>query len=393
MENKKIYCFVSSWLTTYGGNDGNGGIHVFRMAEDGSLEKTDRVSDELAIGYVASSPDGKYLYGINETKKFSNMDVYGGSVNAYSFDPEKGKLKFVNNTPTVGVFPCFLTITHDGKYLLATNYGSVDTLVRSQKNENGGYTLQNIYDEGSVVLIPVGEDGKVQPVSSLQVHTETSVDPIRQIAVHPHSVNVDNTDQFAMVCDRGGDRIYSYRINREKNELELCDVFRTKAGTGPRHLAFHPTKPYFYVVSELLPMIASYKYDTETGKIEEINMISTEPENYKPRDYSNFGACTHPADVHVHPNGKYVYASNRGHNSIATFAVADDGALSFVTYMPSHGDTPRAFNFDPTGKFMFVTNQDSGNILTYRLGDDGTLEATGSVAYADQPVCIKFAEF
>jgi len=391
--NKKIYCFASAWEKTYGGNDGDGGIHVFEMADDGPLKETDRVNEELAVGYVCTSPDGSCLYGINETKKFSNTDMYGGSVLAYRIDQENGKLKLINTVPTVGVFPCFLTITLDGTHLIATNYGSVDTLVHSVQRADGGFELVRTFDEGSVVMLPVKPDGSVGEVSSLTVHDKTSVDPIRQISVHPHSVNVDPGDEFAMVCDRGGDRIYSYRIDKKNGRLIPCCELKTKEATAPRHLAFHPVRDLFYVVSELLPYIAAHSYDRKTGEMREINMISVEPENYAPRDYNSFPACTHPADVHVHPNGRFVYSSNRGHNSITTFAVDEEtGALSYVTNTPSQGLTPRTFGIDPTGRYLLAANQDTNTIITYSLGDDGSLVPTGSVAYANQPVCIKFLE-
>lgn len=393
MTKKKIYCFVSAWEKTYGGNDGNGGIHVFEMAENGSLTKVDRVNEELAIGYVCTSPDGKYLYGINETKKFSNTEMYGGSVLSYEIDRETGKLTFLNTVPTVGVFPCFLTMTREGTHLIATNYGSVDTLVHSVREEDGRLRLVRTFDEGSVVMLPIRDDGRVAEVTSLTVHDKTSVDPVRQISVHPHSVNVDPKDEFAMVCDRGGDRIYSYRIDKEGDKLIPCGELKTREATGPRHLAFHPTKDLFFVVSELLPYIAAYSFDREAGEMKEINMISVEPENYAPRDYNSFPACTHPADVHVHPNGKFVYSSNRGHNSITTFAVDEvTGALSYVTNTPSQGLTPRTFGIDPTGRYLLAANQDTNTIITFVLEDDGSLTPTGSVAYADQPVCLKFLE-
>lgn len=390
---KKTFCLISSWEKTYGGNDGNGGVHVFSMDGNGALKETDHVNEELAIGYLAITPDGKHVYGINETKAFSNTEVFGGSVLAYELDPEKGKLTFINTKPTVGVFPCFLTITGDGKYLLATNYGSLDAVVKSTQNADGSYSLTRIFDEGSVVMFPVCEDGSVADVSSLTVHTKTSVDPKRQISVHPHSVNVDPKDEIAAVCDRGGDRIYLYRIDKGSKKLTPLSEFRTKAGTGPRHLAFHPTKDLFYVVSELTPDIAAYQYDRATGVVTEINMISVEPERYVPRDYHDFGACTHPADIHVHPDGKFVYSSNRGHNSISTFAIDENtGAVSYVTSTSSQGLCPRSFAIDPSGKYMIVANQDTNTVFTFRIGDNGSLQATGDVAYADQPVCVKIIE-
>jgi len=390
--SKKTYVLVSAWQKTYGGSDGNCGILVFVFQPDGSLKKTDRVNSELAIGYLAASPSGKNVYGINETKMFSNTDMFGGSVLAYKLDAASGKLSFINTEPTVGVFPCFLTITQDGSHLIATNYGSVDTLVHSVRAADGSYSLQRSFDEGSVVVLPVKADGGVAKVSDLTVHTKTSIDPKRQISVHPHSVNVDPRDEFAMVCDRGGDRIYAYRINKAENRLELSGTFDTKPGTGPRHLCFHPTRDLFYVVSELLPYIAAYRFDRATGRIEELNMLSVEPEKYEPRDYNNFGACTHPADVHITPDGKYVYSSNRGHNSISCFAVEQDGSLRYLYSVASQGITPRSFAISPDGKYMIVSNQDTSTVFTWEIGADGSLTPTGSVAYVDQPVCVKFVE-
>lgn len=389
---KKTYCIISSWEKTYGGNDGDGGIHVYEMAPDGALTQTDWVNPELAIGYVAISPDGKYVYGINETKFFSNTDSFGGSVLAYELDAETGRLKFLNTVPTCGVFPCFLTIANDGSHLIATNYGSLDTTVHTVRKEDGTWSVVKAYDEGSVVLIPINADGTVAPVSSLTVHTKTSIDTKRQVSVHPHSVNVDPKDEFAFVCDRGGDLIYTYRLDKSAHKLIPCCEFHTKAGTGPRHLAFHPTKDLFYVVSELTPNIAAYSFNRATGEITEINMISCEHPNYHVKDAS-FGAGTHPADVHVHPNGKFVYASLRGMNAIGIYNIdAETGAVSFNNTLSSQGTTPRTFNFDPSGKYIMVTNQDTNTAYTFNLNDDSTITPTGHITYVDQPVCVKFTE-
>ena len=210
------------------------------------------------------------------------------------------------------------------------------------------------------------------------------VDPLSQLNPHAHSVNFDPGNRFVLVCDKGADRIYVFGVDLASGTLSEPRFIPSAPGSAPRHSVFHPRLPYAFVIHERIPGVSSLNFDASTGEISEIHTVSTLPDNFEGRN-----TC---ADIRVHPNGRFVYGSNRGHDSIAIFALDEStGRLSMTDLVPVQGATPRNFNFDPSGRYVFVCNQGSDSVVTFEADpDDGTLTPVGAVADVLKPACIKF---
>ncbi|WP_258000364.1 lactonase family protein [Bacillus sp. Marseille-P3661] len=392
--DNKVYMYVGSWQNTHGGNDGGGGIKVFEVNQkDGSFNLIATYADNMAVGSMAIASNKQVLYAVNETKVYGGLESFGGSVSAFSIDPETGLLSHINTKPTIGAFPCSIDIDPSESHVVIANYGSEDSIVSSIKNKNDKYELLKIPDEASIVLIPLDTDGQLGDVIDLVKHTKISgVDSIRQSAPHPHSVNIDPSGSFVAVCDRGGDTITIYSLDKTVGKLSHISELKTSAGLGPRNVCFSSTFPYFYVSCELVPKAIALNFNRESGEIAEINVETTIPSNYKPKSPEDFYSCTHPSDIKVHPNDKFVYVLNRAHNSIASFTVnLSTGKISFNGTTPSQGNGPRTMSFDPTGNFMYVGNQASGNLIVYKVDpNNGNLVPTGFVGYANNVGAINF---
>jgi 6-phosphogluconolactonase len=253
-------------------------------------------------------------------------------------------------------------VDHQGKNVLVANYGG-----------------------GSVAVLPVQEDGRLRPASSFIQHKGSSVDKGRQEGPHAHSINVDAGNRFAVAADLGLDKLLIYKFDADKGTLTANDPpFASVApGSGPRHFAFHPLAPYAYVINEMKSTVTAFNYDRNRGELKEIQTLSTLPEEVK-------GDST--AEVQVHPSGKFVYGSNRGHNSIAIFQVDDKtGRLTAAGHQPTGGKTPRNFGIDPTGRYLLAANQDSDTITVFRIDPkSGKLTPTGQKVDVPRPVCVKF---
>jgi 6-phosphogluconolactonase len=237
-------------------------------------------------------------------------------------------------------------------------------------------------------MYPVQVDGRLGAASDIVQHYGSSVDPERQTAPYAHSVNIDPDNRYALVADLGMDKVMVYRLDLEQGKLVPNDppFASLHAGAGPRHLAFHPNRKYVYVINELDSTMTAFSYLAEAGELSEIQTLSTLPEGY-PGEQSS---C---ADIHVAPSGKFVYGSNRGHDSIAIFAVdLATGKLSLVGHESTQGKTPRNFAIDPSGTFLLAANQDSSTVVSFRIDQQtGELHPTGDVAQIPTPVCLKFA--
>ena len=267
--------------------------------------------------------------------------------------------------------------------VIIANHGNYDASVRVVK-KNGVPEIEKIWDDGTVSMFSVRPDGTLDRASDVAILDRiTSVDAYSQRSSHAHSVNFDPSARMALAADKGTDRIYTYRIEKSRT-LANPKAFKTAPGIAPRHSSFHPRLPYVYVVNERESSLSVYRYDAATADITFIETVPTIPAG---------AARNTPADVHVHPNGRFVYSSNRGHNSLAIFRIDEaTGRLTLVDITPTQGNTPRAFNFDPTGRFIFAANQGSSNIVTFTADPEtGKLTPTGAKVEVPRPVCVKFA--
>ncbi|MBM3334017.1 lactonase family protein, partial [Candidatus Sumerlaeota bacterium] len=289
--------------------------------ETGKLSDPILVAETRNPSFVAIHQTGRFLYAVSE------MGGSGG-VSAFAIVPESGELKLLNQQPSGGAGPCHVNIDLTGKNVLVANYSS-----------------------GSASVIPIQPDGKLGTPTCVVQHEGSSVNPKRQAGPHAHSINVSPDNRFAFVADLGLDKVMIYRLDADKgtivaNKPAFASV---KPGAGPRHFAFHPSGEFAYVINELACTITAFSYDSVAGALTEIQTITTLPEGF-----SGTSSC---AEVRVHPNGKFLYGSNRGHDSIAAYWIdPEKGTLTFVAHQGTDIKTPRNFNIDPSGKFCLVAN-------------------------------------
>jgi 6-phosphogluconolactonase len=310
--------------------------------------------------FLAMDRDRGRLFCVNETAEWEGKP--GGSVSAFALNPETGDLRLLNSRSTHGADPCYLTIDSTGKFVLVANYTG-----------------------GSLAVLPVRNDGSLGEATNVVQHKGSSVKP-RQEGPHAHSVMLDSSGRFAYAADLGLDRVMIYRFDDRKGKLQASTpgFGSLQPGAGPRHLAFSPDGSVLYVANELDSTLTLFSVDRSTGSLKHRQTVSTLP--------SAFGGENFPADIHVAPSGKFVYVSNRGHDSIAVFAVdTKTGGVSPVQHEPTGGNWPRNFTIDPTGKYLLVANQRSDTITVFTIHpESGALAPNGQTAEVPSPVCLKF---
>ncbi|MGB2821626.1 MAG: lactonase family protein, partial [Phycisphaerae bacterium] len=258
--------------------------------------------------------------------------------------------------------PCHITVSREGKCLLGANYGG-----------------------GSVFVLPIGPDGRLGERTAFVQHKGRSVHPRRQAAPHAHSINLDAAGRFAFAADLGLDKVLVYRFDAAKGTLVPHDpaFAATAPGAGPRHFAMHPCGKWAYVINELNSTVTAFAYDAAKGALTAMQTISTLPDGF-----TGANSC---AEVQVHPSGKFLYGSNRGHESIAIFTIeAGTGRLRSLGQEPTQGKHPRNFSIDPTGTYLLAANRDTGNVVVFGIdGGTGALKATGHTVKAPGPSCVK----
>lgn len=337
------------------------GIYVAKFdASTGAVTAPELAAEIRNPSFVAIHPTGKFVYAVGEIDDFSGKKT--GAVSAFARDAKTGKLTLLNQQDSGGAAPCHIVVDPTGKTVLVANYTG-----------------------GSVSSYPIGDDGKLKPAASTIQHQGSSVDKGRQQAPHAHSINVDPSGKFAMAADLGLDKVLVYRFDAAAGTLSPNDPPSTSVapGSGPRHFAFHPSGKYAYVINEMLLTVTAFDYDAEKGSLTAKQTISTIPDK-NPGGYST-------AEIQVHPSGKFLYGSNRGHHSLAIFSIGDDGKLTAVGHVSTNGKTPRNFTIDPTGKYIFAANQDSSTVVVFKIDQEtGKLSRAGESLPVANPVCVKF---
>jgi 6-phosphogluconolactonase len=386
---KRLFAYVASWTSGPGIGVGNGGgISVFSVdTATGALTpvmRTGQEFDKMNTGYLAVHPNGQFLYATNEVESYDS-EYGGGAVLTFAISQADGSIAHVGTQPSMGVWPAYISIDKTGSRVTVANHGNYDPSVRVVK-KNGVPEIEKVWDDGTVALLPVKADGTLDRPSDVAVlERTTSVDKVTQRSAHAHSVNWDPSQRMVLVCDKGCDRVYTYRVANGSRMLADGKVLKTEPGIAPRHSSFHPRLPYVFVVNERQSSLSCYRYDANTADISLVQTIPTIPPDYTMNNS--------PADVHVHPSGTFVYSSNRGHNSIAIFRIDEtSGRMTLVDIISTLGSTPRGFNFEPSGRFLFAGNQGTGSIVTFAVnGDSGKLTPTGAKVDVPRPVCVQFA--
>ena len=347
---------VTLFVGTYT-RQGSEGIYTCVMdLETGALELRGITGNIENPSFLAVDPAGHHLYAVCETGDESDH----GGVTPFGINAD-GSLNELNRQSTGGPGPCHLAVDAQDTLVIAANYKG-----------------------GSVATLPLRPDGTLAKRSGFVQHEGTSVNPDRQDQPHAHSVTINASNNRAYVCDLGADTIVVYDINYDLAQLEHAVTIAAQPGQGPRHFAFHPSRPFAYVINELGSTVAVYTVDRQDGSLSERQMISTLPAEW-------IGSNT-TADIHVSPDGRFLYGSNRGHDSIALFQIdMTTGALDPIGHEPSQGQTPRNFAISPGGNFLLAENQDSGTIRTFAIdSNNGQLNDTGHVLEIPAPVCIVF---
>jgi len=347
--------WIGMWAPQNGEKEG-----IYRVTVDnetGAISKPEFAAEIGAPEFLAMSPDGKRLYAV------CSLPDGGSGVAAFEVSDDAKSLRLLNTQPTGDGEACHLAIDPTGKCLFTAQYGT-----------------------GSVCAYPLKEDGTIGTRTAHVRHTGSGPDRQRQQGPHPHSVNVDPTNQFVMVPDLGTDQVVIYKTNLEAGQIEQQGAGRTPPGGGPRHMKFHPSGKYAYVLNEMGLSVTAFSYDDKTGTLKEIQTISTLPEEM--REVS----CT-GSEIRIHPSGKFLYTANRGHDSIAAFKIdPQTGKLIFVELESIRGCHPRNFNIDPTGNFLIVAGRDSNTLSAFRINPDkGGLVYAGSIVNSPTPICVEFS--
>ncbi len=339
------------------------GIYAWRFQPaTGKLTEIGLAAETPNPSFLAVHPGQRFLYAASEISNFDGRKT--GAVSAFSIDPATGKLSLLNSVASHGTGPCHLAIDRTGKCLLVANYGG-----------------------GNAASIPIAADGRLKEAASVMQHSGSSVNPKRQQGPHAHSVNISPDNRFAVVADLGLDQVLVYKLRVANGTLEPNDppFAKVSPGSGPRHFAFHPDGRYAYVINELFSTVTAFRYDARRGALRELETIKTLPQDFT-------GDST-TAEVVVHPSGRFLYGSNRGHDSLTVFAIdRNTGKLTLVEHVPTQGRTPRNFAIDPTGGYLFAANQNSGSVVVFRIDrNTGRLTPTGDVLKVPIPVCVRFA--
>jgi len=352
-----MYAFVGCYTTADRNGTGTG-IRTYRMdPATGVWEYQSILEDITNPSFLALHPNERWLYC-----------VHGGSgqgVSAFAINQKHGTLKYINTQPSGGTNPVHLSIDPTGNCLVVANYTG-----------------------GTVAMLPISTDGAVgAPSSVLELTGEPGPDPVEQPGPHPHDIPLDRSGRFAVVPDKGLDRVFVFRLDTVQGKLVPTDQesVQSKPGAGPRHAAFHPNAPYLYVINELDSTVSTYRFHAQSGELTELQVTSSLPADFKQRSTG--------AEIAVAPSGQFVYASNRGHDSIVVFAVdPNSGQLKTIGWEPTQGRQPRHFALDPSGSFLYAANQASDCITTFAVDQaSGALKSTGQVVRTGSPVSIVFA--
>ena len=349
---------IDVYFGTYtSGDNGSKGIYRSRLDTDtGQLSTPVLAAEAKNPSFLEIHPNGRFIYAVSESGG-------AGTVSAYAIDPNTKNLKLLNSQPSGGSGPCHVNIDHAGKNALVANYGS-----------------------GSASVIPIAGDGKLSKPTGFVQHEGSSINPQRQKGPHAHSVNISPDNRFAFVADLGLDKVMIYKLDIEKGTITPNDpaFAKVKPGAGPRHFTFSIDGKYAYVINEMSGTITAFAYEPVSGALTEIQTITTLPDEFTGRH-----SC---AEVRVHPSGRFLYGSNRGHDSIAVYSIDPvKGTLTFVENERTDIKTPRNFNIDPTGKFCLVANQGADSVVVFKINPKtGALEPTGNKVAMGKPVCIRF---
>jgi 6-phosphogluconolactonase len=349
------------YVGTYTDDGKSAGIYLVHMdRQTGQLRLAGSVGAGANPSYHSVHPNRRILYAVNEVDKYDGRA--SGAVSSFSIASDTGLLTKLGEVPSEGAAPCYVSVDRSGRVVLVANY-------------NGG----------SVALLPVESNGALDAATSVVKHTGRGPVADRQGEPHAHCIVADPGNRFALAADLGADRVFVYRLDLGGKSLPHVEGGEgiARPGSGPRHIAFHPTLPLVFVANELDSTVSSYRFDAARGALSLLDSWSTLPSGWTGQNY--------PADIHIASSGRTLYVSNRGHNSIAVFPVSTTGALSVDQVVSTGGDWPRNFSLDPSERWLLVAHQRSNSIIVFaRDAEGGRLTPTQQRLELPSPVCLRF---
>jgi 6-phosphogluconolactonase len=341
------------YVGTYTKFFGSKGIYHFQFNEKtGTVSKGQLAAPASNPSFLVIHPNRHWLYAANERET--------GVINAYAIAPD-GRLQLLSRQSSRGAGPCHVSLDASHHFVFVANYNA-----------------------GTVASLPIQRDGAVGPAASFDQHHGGSVNHERQEGPHAHSIYAAPDNRFVYSCDLGNDKVEGYRFDEQNGTLTPSKTATAKIapGSGPRHLVLHP-HGYVYVINEMANTVTALRRDSETGAMHAFQTVHTLPTGFKQPNTT--------AEIALHPNGKFLYASNRGHDSLAVFAIGEGGRLSLVEHVSTQGKTPRFFTFDPSGRWLLAANQNSNDIFVFRADSHtGKLTPNGQKVNVGAPVCIEF---
>ena len=360
--NSKYFVYIGTYTEK---GSASKGIYAYRFdSATARLTAIGLAAETINPSFLAVHPNQRFVYAVNEVSDFKGEK--SGAVSAFAIDRATGKLTLLNQVASKGGGPCYITVDKSGKYVLVANY-----------------------EGGSVAVFPILQDGRLGEASSFVQHSGHGTNPQRQEGPHAHSIDMSRDNRVAIVDDLGLDETLVYRFDSTKGSLindasNDAEIAKAARGAGPRHFAFHPNGKFGYVVNEMQSSVTAFAYDAADGVLHPLQTISTLPKDSAKENTA--------AEIEVHPSGKFLYASNRGLDTIAVFAIDEHkGTLTSVEYIPTKGASPRSFEIAPGGSLFFAANEKSDNIVLFRINTQtGRLTPTGEVLEVSQPVCVKF---
>ncbi|RJX37696.1 lactonase family protein [Paenibacillus pinisoli] len=352
-EQRQLLVFTGSYAEA-----SDQGLRVFRLDESsGQLTETGSYAGLKNPTFIHVDAERKLLYSISEGVNADGQKA--GEAASFRIDVQEGTLRRISQRLTVAGTTCHIQRDQGNRFLTVTSY-------------HGGMTG----------LLRIEGDGSIGELADVRQHEGSSVDAERQDRPHPHSSFYSPDGRFLLVQDLGLDVIAVYRLDAEEGKLVAHDTVKLHGGAGPRHLTFHPSGKFAFVINELDSSITSLAYDASEGKLEVLGTVSTLPADYTGENGT--------AEIAISGDGRYLYGSNRGHDSIVVFGVnPENGSLSLIQHISSGGGHPRHFSLTPNGQYLLAANRDANNIVTFRVdAEKGTLQATGYEAEATKPVCV-----
>ena len=340
---------------------GSDGIYSCRFdSKTGKLAELGLAAESSQPSFLAVYSSAHFLYAVNEIKNFNGLP--SGAVSSFAIDSATGKLSLLNQVSSRGGGPAHIILDQTEKHAFVSNYKG-----------------------GSMAVLPVLEDGRLGEASAFVQNTGSSVNKKRQEGPHAHAVAMSCDNRFALLANLGLDQLIAYPFDSTNGMLgQEPNVTKTNPGSGPRHVVFDHIGKFLYVINELQSSVTTYSYDSIHGALHDSGTISTLPQG--------FAASNDAGEIAIHPSGKFIYASNRGHDSIAVFSIDPaKGTLTNIEFIPTRGKTPRNFAIDPTGLWLIAANQESDDIVVFRIdGKTGRLVPTGQSLHVPSPACVTF---